>query len=91
MAALERGAGPEKHQNNSRYGSPQLQNPTDVRERVLGISAGVQSDPVIDGTGRLASRRIATSIELQAYAADLGSVESTAVSLRIRRRHSDFV
>ena len=43
-------------------------------QRAVGISAGLQSDPAADGTGRLAGGSDPTPTELQAYGTDLAGL-----------------
>ncbi len=49
----------------ARHGNATLQDPGDGDYRAVGLSTGLQSDPVIDGAGRPAGRSDPEVIELQ--------------------------
>lgn len=46
-------------------------------QRAVGVSAGLQSDPAADGTGRLAGGSDSAPTELQAYGTDLAGLAAT--------------
>ena len=56
-----------------------MQDAGDVREGNVGVHVGVQLDSTPDGRGSAANRCTTSTVELQAYSADLDSLEPTSV------------
>ena len=62
-------AGFAQHQDNPGHGDVELSDSGDGGEGDLGLSAGLQSDPIVDGPGCLVGRHHPSATELQTYLA----------------------
>jgi hypothetical protein len=73
--SLARRVGFSPYQNDARHGDAELPRARDGRKGDLGLSAGLQPDSHIDGTGCIVSRHSASPAQLQAHVAAMGRVE----------------
>ena len=69
--SLACGVGSAQHKNNSGHGNVELSDTGDGGEGDLGLSAGLQSDPIVDGPSCLVGRHQPSAAQLQTYPATM--------------------
>ncbi len=63
--------------DHARHGDAALSQPRDGAQGAVGLPAGLQSDPAVDGPSSSARRSSTAPAQLQAYGADLGQLAPT--------------
>ncbi len=68
--------GPTQHQDHTGHGEVELPYAGDDRKGDMGLSVGLQPDPVTDGSIGLISRPVTPSTQLQTYPAAMDCLET---------------